>query len=60
MKPITRNLLIAAIVFTFLFFLFIYARQIKIAFVFLLVGALLWITFVEETRLEACQAKCGK
>jgi hypothetical protein len=59
-KKSTGNLLIAAIIFTFLFFMTLYARQVKIGFVFLIVTALLWTVFAEEVRLENCNAKCGK
>ena len=54
----TGNLLIASIIFTFLFFGTLYARQIKIGFVFLLITALLWTVFAEEVRLENCNARC--
>ncbi len=54
----TRNLLIASIIFTILFFISIYARQIKIAFIFLLVNALLWTVFAEELRIANCEARC--
>jgi len=57
-KKSTGNLLIAAIIFTFLFFVTLYARQVKIAFVFLIVTALLWTVFAEEVRLENCNARC--
>jgi hypothetical protein len=56
----TGNLLLAAIIFTFLFFGTLYARQIKIGFVFLLITALLWTVFAEEVRLENCNARCPK
>jgi hypothetical protein len=54
----TGNLLIAAIIFTFLFLVMLYARMIKFGFVLLLVTALLWTVFAEEVRLEKCNARC--
>jgi len=57
-KKSTENLLIAAIIFTFIFLGSIYARMIKLSFIFLLITALLWIVFVEEVRLEQCNAAC--
>ena len=59
-KNSTGNLLIAAIIFTLLVFVTLYARMIKVGFVFLLVSALLWTTFAEEVRIEKCEARCPK
>jgi hypothetical protein len=56
----TGNVLIAAIVFTILFFGTLYARQVKIGFIFFLLTALLWTIFTEEVRLEQCNARCPK
>jgi hypothetical protein len=58
-KKTTLNLLIAAIIFTILLGGAIYLRQVKIAFIFLLVDALLWTVFAEELRIQNCEAKCG-
>jgi hypothetical protein len=54
-KTTTRNLLIAAIVFTVLMAPTLYLRQIKIAMLFLFIAALLWTVFAEEVRIEACK-----
>ena len=56
----TGKLLIASIIFTFLFFGTLYARQIKIGFVFFIITGLLWTIFAEEVRLENCNEKCKK
>ena len=56
----TGNILIAAIVFTILLFGAVYARQIKIGVILLLVTAILWTVFAEEVRLEKCNARCPK
>ena len=55
MKKTTINLLIAAIIFTILLIGSLYVRQIKIAFVFLLVSSLLWTVFAEEVRIANCE-----
>jgi hypothetical protein len=57
MKTTTIFLMIAAIVFTIILAGCIYARQVKPAFVVLLVCALLWTVFAQEIRIENCEAK---
>ena len=60
MKKTTINLLITAIVFTILFVITVYARQIKFAMVALFMSALFWTVFAEEVRIEKCYNQLDK
>ena len=60
MKKTTINLLITAIVFTILFVITVYARQIKLAMVAMFLSALFWTVFAEEVRIEKCYNELDK
>ena len=46
-----KNLLIVSLVFSFLFCVSLYERQLGISFIFFLVCALFWILYIEEIRI---------
>jgi hypothetical protein len=54
-KNSTGNLLLASVLFTCLFLLMLYAREVKIAVVFLVIAVFLWTLFAQEVRLEQCK-----
>jgi len=46
------------VIFVILFLWSVYAQELKLAFIFLLVSACLAIFYIEEQRLKSCQEKC--
>jgi hypothetical protein len=58
MKTSTIIIMMTAIIVTILFFVTLYARQVKVGIMFLFASALMWTIFAEELRLEKCQSSC--
>ncbi len=53
-----NNLLVYGLTGLFLFCTLLYARQINMAIIFLLVSAILLIIYIEESRIRDCEKNC--